>query len=587
MVTLTIDGKYVVTDGAEMKITKENPRLKTSDSYSLDVVLPMSAPENKAVFGNLNRMDVAKRVATMTAVLIADNRTIIDGIAKVTSVTDESVKVQLIGGTAGMGIRSDAKKTYIDEIDYILPPHTTVFSSEEGTVPGAVGLYTYMPVATPEGVFRNLPKSIKENSWSLRQTGGRANVPAPQPNLLYVFQYVMESFGYTIRDNYLPTWAQHIYIASAGLSYSFRGALPHWTVQEFIDEFEKFFGCIVVVDETSHVIDILSGNIGNLACVEYEVVDEYETDITDENEGNGKMSGNLEYDLSGNDHAWDCLADTLKDAFGTKEYESYYDLSQDFYNMTLIQRQQYFFHCPNGTYICRNEILFQVDQFGALKRTESDESTSIRICPVGMGLKDFTINDRALDVNDKVTATVFVPVLDGHNEKTKQTQEERTSAQAQAQNNGTIEGVLFGDDEVPSKGKKEDRMQVMFVDDNVHHISGKVGSDTTDTRLQMPQAFTDFRLSDDVNTTGTGDCEPWSFAFRGTEATSYIGQLQQRDYSVIDTAENVFQFLSDGLPDISAIYIFRHKRYLCSKLEITITEHGVSPIKTGYFYELQ
>lgn len=584
MVTLTIDGKYVVTDGSELKITKENPRLKTSDSYSLDVVLPMSAPENKAVFGNLNRMDVAKRVATMTAVLIADNRTILDGIAKVTSVTDETVKVQLIGGTAGMGIRSDGNKTYIDKIDYTLPSHTPVVSSEDGVVPGYAGLYTYMPVATTQGNFRNLPKSIKANGWSLTQSGGRMNIPAPQPNLLYVFQYVMGSMGYTIRTNTLPSWTQHIYIASAELSYSFRGALPHWTVQEFIDEFEKFFGCTVVVDETSHIIDILSGNIGNLTSVEYDVVDEYEADITDENEGNGKMSGNVEYDLSGNDHEWDCLAESLKESFETKEYESYYDLSQDFYSMTLAQRRKYFFHCPKGTYICRNEVIFQVDQFGMLKRSESDDSTSLRICPVGMGLKEFTINEHALDINDKVTATVFVPVLDAHNEKSEKS--DRTSA-VELQNNGTIEGVLFGDDEVPGKEKeKENRMQVMFVDDNVHHIFGKVGNDTTDSLLQMPQAFTDIRLSDDINGLGSVEYERWSFAFRGTEATSYIGQLQAKDYSVIDTAENVFQFLCDGMPDISAIYIFRHKRYLCAKLDITITERGIAPIKTGYFYEL-
>lgn len=583
MTTLTINGKHVVTDGAELKITKENPRLKTSDSYSLDVVLPMSAPENKAVFGNLNRMDVAKHTAVMDAALIADGHTIVYGIAKVTGVTDDSVKVQLIGGTAGMGIRSDASKTYIDKIDYTLPSHTTVLDSDDGDVPGAVGLYTYMPVANTSGNFRNLPKYIRTDGWSLKNSSGRSNVLAPQPNLLYLFQLVMKEMGYTIRTNTLPTWAQHIYIVSRGLAYTFRGALPHWTVQEFIDEFEKFFGCIVVVDETQKVIDIVSGNTGSLSVVEYEAIDTYETDITDENEGNGKMSGNLEYNLSGNDHEWDCLSEDLKEAFSTLEYDTYYDLSHAFYDMTLAQRQQYFFHCPKGTYICRNEVLFQVDQFGKLKRTESDESTSLRICPVGMGLKDFVINEHALDINDKVTATVFVPVLDDAGEKSK-TSSDRTSA-AQATNNGSIEGVLFGDDEVPTK-KKDDRMQVMFVDDNVHHIFGKVGSSTTDSLLEMPQGFTDIRLSDDVNGLGAVEYSSWSFAFRGTEATYYIGQLHERDYSVIDTAEHVFDFICDGVPDISSIFIFRHKRYLCSKLEMTVTDKGISPIKTGYFYEM-
>lgn len=579
MTTLTINGHHVVTDGESLKITKENPRLKTSDSYSLDVVLPMSAPENKAVFGNINRMDVAKRVATMTAVLLADNRTIIDGIAKVTGVSDESVTLQLIGGTAGMGVRSDAKKTYIDEIGYVLPTHTDVLSSADGTFPGCAGLYAYMPCADTSDHLINFPRSIRSDGWDM---GSRPRL-SRHPNLLFVFGYVMTYCGYTIRTSTLPAWANHIYIATAGLTTAVQSALPHWTVQEFMDEFEKFFGCAIIVDETMKVVDIQSGNISNVPSVGYDVLDVYDTDIADSEEGNGKMGGNIEYNLSGNDHETDCLSDEIKDSFETREYDSKAELENDFNSMTVLQRKQYFFHCPSGTYISVNDALFAVDQFGMLKRTQSDDSTSLKICPVAMAKRDIAYDSRTIPDSEKINATIFLPVIDntGTGMDTHKPGD-RISVRELTQDGG-IEGVLFGDDEIKNS-KKEDRMQVYFVDDNNHHIYGNIGGSETPTRLMMPQAFTDWQRSFDQN--GLDDYDPWSLALRETNANYYIGQLQDKDYSVIDNAEIRFSFLCDGIPDITQIFMFRNKRYLCSKIELTITERGIAPIKTGYFYEL-
>lgn len=593
MVTLTIDGKYVVTDGSELKITKENPRLKTSDSYSLDVVLPMSAPENKAVFGNLNRMDVAKRVATMTAVLIADNRTIIDGIAKVTSVTDENVKVQLIGGTEGMGIMPDESKTYIDEIDF--PDikgdigNGFIPGSAAGAFMGYPGKYAFMPTADTDGKQKNIPLASSTTGW-----GWPVNAANPlsklaiQPNLLYVFQYVMNALGYSVNSNALPAWVSHIYIASSRGTKHIKNALPHWTVQEFIDEFEKFFGCTVVVDETSHTIDIQSGDIGSLPSVKYDVVDEYETEITEDNEGNGKMGGNLEYSLSSNDHEVDCLSDDMKSAFVTKEYETKAALVLNFLSLTREQRAMFFFHCPVGRYIYHHGVgstgLMAVDQFGAWDRTESEERTALKICPVAMKMEEVKSLTHGSG-EDIEYGQVFMPVLgnpcgDVQGEHLRRI-DKNEDDDVDESDDVSIEDVLFGDEDIPD-GEKEDRMQVMLVDDNAHHVV--VGRGSSTTTYLFPLAFTDKIMVDDRN--GSDGYESWSLTLRETEATSYIGQLQARDYTVIDTAENVFQFLCDGMPDISAVYIFRHKRYLCAKLDITITERGIAPIKTGYFYEL-
>lgn len=45
-------------------------------------------------------------------------------------------------------------------------------------------------------------------------------------------------------------------------------------------------------------------------------------------------------------------------------------------------------------------------------------------------------------------------------------------------------------------------------------------------------------------------------------------------------------FLTDEIPDPSKIYVFHNKRYICSKVELSVTDDGIDKVKTGYFYEI-
>ena len=73
--------------------------------------------------------------------------------------------------------------------------------------------------------------------------------------------------------------------------------------------------------------------------------------------------------------------------------------------------------------------------------------------------------------------------------------------------------------------------------------------------------------------------------------THYIGELHRGTTQIettVDTNNEVcFQFLCESVPDPTAIYIFRNKRYLCGKIEIKATNNGVDRMKTGYFHEIK
>ena len=60
---LFLDGIQVYpSSGQNIKLTRENPYFTQSDSYTLDVTIPLDILENMRFFGNINRVEKKKIV---------------------------------------------------------------------------------------------------------------------------------------------------------------------------------------------------------------------------------------------------------------------------------------------------------------------------------------------------------------------------------------------------------------------------------------------------------------------------------------------------------------------------------------------
>lgn len=117
---MTINGKVVYPDTSQkIKVTFENQYVKDSGSYTYDIQFPLAILGNKLVFGNIDRLDVRKGVATFEdCKIFVDNRIIMSGKGTVTSITDKTLKLQVIGGKSRIKYNSRFEKHYIDDIDY-------------------------------------------------------------------------------------------------------------------------------------------------------------------------------------------------------------------------------------------------------------------------------------------------------------------------------------------------------------------------------------------------------------------------------------------------------------------------------------
>ncbi|GEM_PF-857953 len=118
MTELFLDGKpAVISQSASFKLTMENFYFTKSSSYTFDVELPLRVPQNHRIFGNIDRIDISKEPRTFSARLVVDNKTLLVGTAKLTSVSESSVKLQLLGDAAAYNYGNKVEGLYIDQMN--------------------------------------------------------------------------------------------------------------------------------------------------------------------------------------------------------------------------------------------------------------------------------------------------------------------------------------------------------------------------------------------------------------------------------------------------------------------------------------
>lgn len=647
MVNLYLDGKEVFFDNKKaVKVTKENPYFTQSGSYTLDVDIPMSIYQNALFFKHLNRLEVRKRPVRMSAVLVADNHPLLTGSAIINSITDKIVKLQLVGGNSDINYSARFEGVYIDEIDYgelsSIPGMTKLsFIGNRNGGPyvglseivgywdaynkahiGVDGEYVLSPVfdETNEKV-KNVTELLAPESAGSNPTVYTSGI-CVQPNLQFVIKKVIEHFGYkaVVNDFDATPWNK-LYICNARRTLNINEMLPHWNVIDFLKEVQNFFNCTIVFDEEGNTCSLISNRrYFDVTSVSYNVLDEYSVDVAEDGDDNTKSLGssNIRYDVSDSEsHIYDILSDEVLEGYEHKSYSSYNALVTAVNAMSDTDKKKYIFECPTGHYVWASDTvssetvvmdgghfggsssgsssstspgsgtwsLKPVNQFGAILRNqESDSYIDLKICPVGM--------------TDKQTAGYYVrdTTSGNHGNVYSLSWELPVQMPSMANPKGDIivRGLtdcvwsgITGTQEISSNDSAEDRIQVAFAGSLIQYIN-KPGVADASKKLPFPMMFTD-HLDKAVNLT---DCnylnvhESWSLALDHSSAEYYLGQLHNNAYSINTQSEIMIDFECPTPISANHIFVFRNKRYVCKKIEYSVTYRGVNPVARGYFYEL-
>ena len=66
-----------------------------------------------------------------------------------------------------------------------------------------------------------------------------------------------------------------------------------------------------------------------------------------------------------------------------------------------------------------------------------------------------------------------------------------------------------------------------------------------------------------------------------TDAWQQVSNVDTRVVHTVQFRDQAISF------DPTATYIIHGRRFACKKIELKITDRGLSPLKTGYFYEIK
>ena len=296
MTTLYLNGKRAVVDeGQALKLVRENTYFTKSGTYTYNISLPICS-ENIAIFGMLSRKDINKSEVAYNARLVVKNRDVVNGTATVTNISEDEIKVQLLGGNSELNFYNKNENRYIDELplgtwydvagvtssDLTMRSMAESIRSQFNSDVSSVGI---------EAAYKNLCNKIwnentKEapvdwvalpcvnenfdvtcNNFGIKtytdNNGNSKRCPAinnldtvylsAQPYLVQMIERIFDNLGYPVQENCLRDneFFMHLVIVTANNRSAIARALPHWTVAQFIEEIENLFGVVFLINEST------------------------------------------------------------------------------------------------------------------------------------------------------------------------------------------------------------------------------------------------------------------------------------------------------------------------------------------------
>ena len=641
MIECIINGVVTYPDTSnKIKVTYENPYVKDSGSYTYEISFPLAVDRNKQCFGHVERLDVSKQMPTYDdCKLYVDNRLIISGKGTVKSITNDILKMQIVSGASRIKYNAKMEKEYIDEIDYDatvvgqgldksqngpfinLDPdtnlgmkYTSIFIDlTEANYVGSE-IFALMPIydetnsiiANNINVFEyDKPTGTASDGTPTytRVTLAHMFNLAPQPYLIYILNKVLEYEGFSVvrNDFNVEPW-NRLVIANTRKSGRLRDCLPHWSVYNLIEEFRKLFNASFVFDELTKTVSVIAQNeLLSNDVIEYECEDEFSTDYDEEGLKN-LVTSNLEYELGDSaNRSWrESISQSVRKSFPIVDYANFAELLAAADSMSKKERQTKIFHDlkTQKYYVWGDfevsedseetqESIKQVGYFSPIVRDmNSEESIKLKISPVAMYYKAKKYEegeDNAWKGSQDLLRDymIFIPSASNDKEMGLEDMTEDESGEYYV----SVVDAMQGTD-VDSKPTDDDTvMQVMFVGKNIRDLkNGVTYKDSTSTEYKKalwPISFTDGTMWE----FWTGD--GWRAPKESASLSLANLPHRQESMSSIINKHNQFtiKFITDDIPDPTRIYIFRGKRYICEKIEMSVGQYGVDREKTGYFYE--
>ena len=662
MIQLFLNGQEVhIQTNSSIKLIKENPLFTKTSSSTFTISIPMTVPQNVKVLGHLNRIDLSQSTITFTAKLIVDNKTWITGEAVITEITKELVKLQILAGTSLMNFHNKTETIYIDELDLGIWPVSYIGDSVKSTYGMFYTIWgeyvrlkkQYNIRTAQEYLFNSLfgnndwvafpiyneTSEIMCNDWIFRhvvdeEEPDRDNVALEprysidgqysgqgypqvrfsiQPYLITMIKKVFRALGYSVDVSSLERdeLFSKIFIASANEEINCNSTLPHWTVAEFIEQLENFYGLVFTVDEEEAKLSIATRNeYCNLGVYEINnVLDEFNVacekeDIVafcEKNVGYDDVDPFTKIDESISKHAQHKYYPTLQDLLNdqtTYGAQAYYEKFKGYLIHIEDSKESFIVTEPIADYA---DYLWtrRVDYFK--NRGAVDSDVNLKIVPVKCNYEyevDSFINGNIWDGYFSYLDSRSIAIFRGGAYRmTKPDIPIRAWTEpidTTTKNIYIIDIVaaINGEEDISKEYDKDDLMRIAINSRACSKLKGMTldGSYRTIYRF-FPKPITyswekeyeyDYDYQDKLNTEiyGLNLCD-------GAPTASIATEVFGKGPKIEPYKKYCIRFVTDEILDPAYRFVIHNQVYLCEKLEYTTKADGMDKVVTGYFYKLE
>lgn len=596
----------VLYEQFSVDLSFENPYFSGTSDYSYDIEMPL--PANFHIFGHINMLEVKKNRTYYDAEIRVDNRVILSGKAVVTSVTDNSIKIQIASGNAQINLVY-AKK-YIDEDDILCTVKVPLYSSHYKDISESQRDYYLGDESKTDFVI--LPYVDKDNAIKNKIYYNRSNLNdssknnirikfqecAPMPYFRFLLKKVFASIGYKLDEeifNSNPVY-QGLYVCHAFVvandadtkEINLKDYLPHWTFSELIKQLENFFVACAVVDDKDKSIRFVSlaSYADTSECIFIkDVVDSYETEINEDADANDATSTIFNYDLANADNLDKLDENIVKKAtkflFKDKAVLDKYfaDMGDDKkYNELYKCQGRYYIAWDNGRDYNPSDgyyghgfpryVLKEVNLWNSVDNTDdTKKETRLSICPAKMKpvyYELFTWEPDAANTYCHYELLMYLPYID---------------AEYSADNTVlNIQKQINGDEKIEEH--KLDRINLAYNDGYKHVIKDNHKWGTYEYEMNFP--YTDKEQHDEFLASKLDK----SLSLRVTNTNS-IGARLQFDNRFSSNIEYRIDFVQGYVPKVIGLYIMRNVRYICRKIDVSLDATGLNHVMEGTFYRYE
>ena len=428
--------------------------------------------------------------------------------------------------------------------------------------------------------------------------------PSYMPMLCRTIRKVLSAVGYEIdipglqrlyTDN---TLFRRIFIVTANNRVDIAKALPHWTVNEFLTQVERFLGIVFEVDEITKTCTLVSHQTWwtDTPLPIEDIVDEHTSEVAKE-ETSDVSNGNIGYSME--DSEFHLSDDILGAATIDNRFTSYAQMQTYLQNGASADDKNKLFNVLGHQFILATDkdangnvtsyYFKEVNQFGALMRQpdKKDIDVELKIVPATTTMQNvpfvitstYTQNGRTYYSEAKV-AEVPMPMLtiEGPSDVG-----DKLLVRAADNVKTDIESLIEGETTVDN-ASEVDKMYVAYVPESMTAIHNADLSCIGDYPVVQPCSAYEVRS----NAYGNKHISAQNFlTLQKLQDKETIGNTSFADGAVIDTTvKYCIKFISNEVLRPTRAFLIHGQRFACEKLEYQITSKGVSPLVTGYFYKL-